>query len=289
MRLTKSILYNHYGAGDVFESREFAREYIKVFNTEDNYYAHGKSPYILNDMKDLKFTDVTPRMHHRSAWMLSDNTMYVNMWIGRDGQYVLPQIGVVVEEHFRMHNDILKDLGVGPLSKGPHAYIPNIDYSAYETDNIDKFLLEVEGKRLILISNGPVQSNQAKNFDFTPTIKLLCKTFPEYVFILTQNADLRAENLFYTGEIINITTGVDLNEISYLSTFCDVCIGRNSGPHVFAQVLDNWMDKNKISLSFTYAKRASHFVLSDSLPMKKEWSDAEDTREVFKKICEVIE
>ena len=49
------------------------------------------------------------------------------------------------------------------------------------------------------------------------------------------------------------------------------------------------MDKNKISLSFTYAKRASHFVLSDSLPMKKEWSDAEDTREVFKKICEVIE
>jgi len=287
--LKKAIFHCSYGAGDIFESREFVKEYIKILGTTENYYAHGKSPYILHDMPELKFTDVTPEMNHRTSWKIIGDTILINMWIGRDSKYVLPQIGVVVEEHFRMHNDMLRDMKMSPLSRNPYVYIPTIDYKQYAIKNVASFYGGISSEKLILISNGPVQSNQAKNFDFTPVIKLVCDTFPEYSFVVTQNTNLRAENLFYTSEIINITTGVDLNEISYLSTLCDVVIGRNSGPHVFSQVLPNWMDRNKTSLSFTYGKGASHFVASDNLPMKKEWSDAEDTMEVFKKICEVIE
>lgn len=286
--LNRIIFFCHYGAGDIFESREFAREYVRILGTTDNYYAHGKSPYILNDMKDFKFTEVTPEMHHRVPWKVVGDTIYINMWIGRDSKYVLPQIGVVVEKLFEMHNDMLRSMGVRQLSRSPYAYIPIIDYSQYVTTGVDSFIKNAKWEKLILISNGPVQSCQAENFDFTPVIELLCKTFPKYQFVVTQRTNLVAENLAYTDDIIGISTGTDLNEISYLSTFCDVCIGRNSGPHVFAQVLDNWSDKNKVSLSFTYAKRASHFVLSDSLLMKKEWSNVVDTQGVFEKVCKVI-
>jgi len=244
-------------------------------------------------MRELEYTKVTPDMGQRSPYKIiaenvDDHVVYINMWIGRDGRYVLPNVGVVVENHYKMHNDMLKSMRLPKLSKEPFYYIPRIDYHVYVKKGVDNFVESNTKERLILICNGNVHSNQAKNFDFTPVIGKICDTFPEYQFVETQKTELVKENLAYTGDIIGETPGTDLNEISYLSTFCDVSIGRNSGPHVFSQVLDNWVDKYKTNLSFTYAKNSSHFVLSDDLPMKKEWSGAEDTQGVFKKICEVI-
>ena len=284
--MNKFIAYLHFGSGDIFESREFVREYVRKFSVEENYFAHGKPAYLLKDLHEVQFTDVTPDMDPRVAHKTLGETVLVNMWIGRDSKYVLPNIGVVVEQHYRMHNDILKSLGLPLLTNDVYSYVPRINYSEYAIDGVDAFVKT--DKRLILISNGPVHSSQAKNFDFTPVINMLCDTFPEYMFITTQGTPLIKENLISTSEIIKVND-TDLNEISYLSTFCDVCIGRNSGPHVFAQVLDNWLDKDKISLSFTYGKGASHFVASDTVfPMRKEWSNAEDTDGVFRKICEVL-
>jgi len=280
--------YTHFGNGDIFESREFIREYIQKINPENCFIAHGKPLNILADMPELQFTSVTAEMDPRVATKLFGDSLYLNLWIGRDSKYVRPNIGVVVEEYYRMHNDILRSLGLTKLSKDIYSYVPKIDYSFYEIGGIDSFVKEHAGKRIVLISNGPVHSSQAFNFDFEPVIDGLCNSFRDYIFITTQRTNLTQENLFFTGNIIK-TVGTDLNEISYLSTFCDVCIGRNSGPHVFAQVLDNWLDPNKISISFTYGKGASHFVASDTaFPMKKEWSNATETFEVYRKICEVI-
>jgi len=288
----KAIFYCHFGAGDILESREFVKDYIRILGTDENYYAHGKPEYILKDMQEVKFTPVTEGMGIRSPFKVVGDTVYINMWIGRESKYVLPNIGVVVEEHYRMHRDILASMGFrNVLKPNPLDYVPDIDYKAYALEEVIKFISEDSnhfGKR-ILISNGPVHSSQAFNFDFTPVIELLCDIFPDYSFIVTQRTGLEEKNnLSYTGDIIGQVPGTDLNEISYLSTFCDVHIGRNSGPHVFSQVKKNWMDKNKTSLSFTYGQRASHFVLSDGFPMKKAWSPLTDTDGVFRKICEVI-
>ena len=42
----------------------------------------------------------------------------------------------------------------------------------------------------------------------------------------------------------------DLNEISYLSTFCDVIIGKESGPFAFCTIKDNLMNENKTFINF---------------------------------------
>ena len=80
-----------------------------------------------------------------------------------------------------------------------------------------------------------------------------------------------------------------MNEISYLSLFCDTHVGRNSGPHVFAQVRENWLDENKATLSFTYQKVASHFVYNLPVKMQKYWSPCTDALEVHDRMSRVIQ
>ena len=163
----KVIFYNHFGNGDIFESREFVKEYMAKIPADNYYYAHGKNPRILADIPELQFTEVTEVMDARHAAVITDDILYINTWIGRDGRYVLPGIGCVVENLYHMHNAIITGLGFEPLQKNMFDYIPSIDYSYYNTDNIDAFCKE-HPERKVLISNGPVQSNQARNFDFTP-------------------------------------------------------------------------------------------------------------------------
>ena len=281
------FLYNHFGAGDVFESREFAREWVDIVQPKESYYAHGKHPRILLDMPFLKYTEVTPIMYGMSPYVIDGTDLYVNTWIGRDGSYVLPGIGCVVEEIYRMHNDILKSLGLPQLSKEIAQYIPNIDHLWYNIDGIKSFVAENKQDK-VLISNGPVQSCQAENFDFSPIIYKLAGRFPEKQFIITTNIPHDGyDNLIYTGDIIK-QPDFDLNEISYLSRFCSTIVGRNSGPHVFSQVYDNWMDETKKIVSFTYTAVASTFVLNREIKARKYWSPSTDTETVFSQIESVL-
>lgn len=283
----KVIFYNHFGNGDIFESREFVKEYMEKIPADNYYYAHGKNPRILADMPELQFTEVTDVMDARHAAIITDYILYINTWIGRDGRYVLPGIGCVVENLYHMHNAIITGLGFEPLQKDMFDYVPSIDYSYYDTDTIDVFCKE-HPERKVLISNGPVQSNQAHNFDFTPAIEMIAMTFPEIAFIVTSPTGLEMDNIFLTNTIIKVDD-FDLNEISYLSLFCDTHVGRNSGPHVFTQVQENWLDENKATLSFTYQEVASHFVYDLPVKMQKYWSPCTDALEVHDVMSRVIQ
>ncbi len=281
------VFYNHFGNGDIFESREFVKEYMEKIPAKDYYYAHGKPPRILADIPELQFTDVTEIMDGMNAITLVNGTIYINTWIGRDGRYVLPGIGCTVEKLYEMHNDILTALGIRRLEKEMFDYIPNIDYSYYNISYVQEFL-DDHPKQKVLISNGNVYSNQAVNFDFTPAVDMLAKVMPEVTFILTQDADISRDNVIFTSDIIETDDGFDLNEISYLSIFCDTHVGRSSGPHVFAQVRENWLDSNKVSLSFTNMECASHFVWRLQTNMKKRWSGSTDVAGVYQAMFDAV-
>ena len=60
----------------------------------------------------------------------------------------------------------------------------------------------------------------------------------------------KEKNISYTSDIIGTKQEPDLQEISYLSTLVDVIIGKNSGPYVFCETYDNYMDKDKTFVSF---------------------------------------
>ena len=97
----------------------------------------------------------------------------------------------------------------------------------------------------MIVANGDSLSYQSGNFDFNYVIDKLADDFPHIDFLLTDNSKrVEKENVLYTSDVINCEGG-DLNEISYLSTFCDTIIGKASGPYTFTIVKKNLNDIGK--------------------------------------------
>lgn len=284
----KVYFYNHFGAGDIFESREFVKAWMEIIPANDYFYAHGKHPSILADIPTLKYCEVNSLMDGMRDIAVIGNNLYVNTWIGRDGSYVLPGIGCTVDQLYRMHNDMLGKITEKRLNGKPYDYFTDIDFSYYKTDEVDKFINTYKSVDKILISNGPVQSCQADNFDFFPIIEKLSIKFPDKFFLLTSPySDIAFDNVFFTQSIIG-KFSFDLNEIAYLSRFCNTIIGRSSGPFTFASTKENWDNPDKKFISFTYTMQGSSFAVLQDTKASKYWSSATTTDEVVSTIERII-
>ena len=286
----KIVFYNSFGAGDIYESREFVKGWMKLVPGKEYYYAHGKNPKIIRDIPEIESIEVTPVMDSmRDAFEL-DGILYVNTWIGRDGKYILPGIGCTVEEIYRMHNDILRRLGLGQLPGKPIDYIPTFDYTVYpDISKVTDFVLS-DTRDKIIIDNGFVQSNQAQNFDFNPIITRLSGVYPDKLFITVQKIQYgNFDNVVSAGDIIQSSDTFDLVELAYLSHFCSCLIGRNSGPHVHMQNYANCMDSTKKLASFTYTVTGSSFVVNTEVMIRKYWAPYENDDETFRRCKEIID
>ncbi len=281
------IFYNHFGNGDLFESREFVREIMQSIPAEEYYYAHGKNKRTFADFPNMKWTEVTPEMDARLPFIRTKDSLYINTWIGRDSRYVLPMVGCVLDMNAAMFNETLIKCGHRSLSGNLEDYLPRLDFSFFKVDGIVNFI-ENNPRKKVLVCNGVVNSMQAENFDFLPILDWVSKYRDDLLFIITSPVNIHRDNIITSDSIIRSEDGYDLNEISYLARFCDTIIGRKSGPFVFAHNKDVWMDGTKKSLSFTYAKHSSHFVRQDYLPLKKFWSPETSVAGVTNKILEVL-
>lgn len=284
----KVVFYCHFGNGDLFESREFVKDMMNIIPAKHYYYAHGKNKRMFIDFPNMGFTEITEDMNGMKDCSIKDNNLYLNTWIGRDSKYVLHRVGCVIDKSFEMFNDILDKYKLGKLTKGLLEYIPNPNYGYFQTNSIDKYLRETIGRNKILVCNGWVGSMQAQNFDFTPAIESVAANHSGMDFLVTQKFETQLSNIKFTSDLIKTNDGFDLNEISYLAKFVDVIIGRKSGPFVFAHTRDVWYDGDKKSLSFTYEKTSSHFLLQSDLPLHKFWSPATTTETVIDAMENVI-
>ena len=282
------LFYNHFGAGDIFESREFVQAWMDLVPARSYHYSHGKNPRILKDMKGLQFKPITEHMQPmRGVWDDLNGNLYVNTWIGRDGKYILPGIGCTVEKLFQMHNDMLSVYKLGTLPGQPIDYIPLVNYYEYDLIECDKFKHSMSGIRKVFIDNGLVQSRQAENFEFNPIVEQVASNHPEIEFIVTHAFYTKISNIHFTSEITKVAK-FDLNEVAYLSLCCDVLIGRNSGPHVFTQNRTNCSSADKKLLSFTYHPQGASFVVNTPVEIKKLWSAATKKDEVITVIEEAL-
>lgn len=278
----KLTFYNHYGNGDLFESREFVLDWMRLAGVTEAGYAHRDLPGIFADLPQIQSLPVHPEMDMRRALTRRpDGELWVNTWVGRDSGYVVnPGIGCVVEEIHRMHQDLLREAGLPPLPRPLVAYLPVIDYTRIELGRLHAFLSEHRLKKLALICNGPTGSGQAENFDLAAALP----PCPGRLFLLTdrrQSSDPRVHarnDIAFTDDLTGRPPGGwDLNAISYLSRFCDVIVGRCSGPQMFTQVRPNWEDGRKTQVCFTHHRNGACFVLHPErlgLRMKVVWSPA---------------
>ena len=260
------IFYNNFHNGDLHYSRQFVKDIISKLNAKDVYYSHKNNKNVLKDI-DMNYSNI-PYDNKNQVSYDNDNIL-INTWIGQCGaKYLIGEKSkdCSLYSNYNMFNDIYNTLNI--KIENIEFYTPTIDFSKLQTYNIDSFLND--HKKNVLICNGDVCSGQCPNFSFNTIINKLSSEFPNVNFILTNKYQSVGNNIFFTNDIININD-CDLNEISYLSTFCDIIVGRASGPHAFTHIKDNYNNPNKTFISFTNKKTEGNWYDSDICNMI--WSD----------------
>jgi len=269
--MIRICFFNHFHNGDSFAVKQFMVDLSKKL-PGDYSYTHFNHPKILSDlsipytqMPDFMVTANNKWPAHETSFetfIEHDGVLYINTWIGCYIDEIAPvkrgiiahQFDINWKSYYRVWQSIYSELssraGV-ELSLEPEveAYYPSIDYSKFDVTGYENFVKKYRRNSKILISNGPALSGQSlTNTDMSDILSDLAANFPKVAFICTKKFETTCENIFFTDDIQE-RIGSDMNEISYLSTYCDAIIGRNSGPFLFTNTRENLAKKTFVAFS----------------------------------------
>jgi hypothetical protein len=272
----KSIcFFCHFHNGDIFHIKSFLKDIMSQIDTK-YYIAHSNSEILTCDM-DLeyinlpsfcsKFNEVYEKNRELNKthvdllvgkeytkFVNTDECFYINTWIGG---YFSPENEYTNECSLRgfhkmfqnIYENINQEFGENLQLKELNEYIPFVDYSKIDCEKIDSFV-EKNPYPKVLICNGPALSKQTVyNSDMSEIIVPLAENNKDKIFICTKKFETESENVKFTDDIFKLDR-CDLNEISYLSKFCYLIVGRNSGPFCFTITKENLNDESKTFLSF---------------------------------------
>lgn len=238
----KSIkLFNNYHNGDIFYSRLITQNLKDLFDIE---YYHSTPLSQFEDFKNIKeFNISTPRF--------SENTsLSFDTWVGQNNAEFLRGTLCSFYTGKKILINIFNQLGLTiPKDEDLLPYViydnlKHIDSVKNKLSNYDNFLSK------ILISNNDVQSGQSVNFDFDPIINVLSDMFPNHLFLITNPTSIVKNNVVQIKDITG--SDFDLLYISFISTKCDIIIGRASGPYCYCHVKENLMNEKKTFISLTH-------------------------------------
>lgn len=252
--MTKICFFNFYHNGDLFHSKPFVREVIKHLGKEKVMYAHYKSHAVLEDL-DIMHVRLEGMNHKTKVLRPKEpDILFLNTWIG---SYFDKYTGeCTLNFNMKMWADIYEEINTAFSKKmklGPvENYLPYVDYSkcvlSYTRSYIDN-----DPKVKILFCNGPAMSGQSEyRGDMSEFVRSLAASHPDKTMITTQKISHDLPNIIATDDITGIANlkGSDLNQISYLSKFCSLIVGQNSGPFCFASTGENLNDPAKTFYAF---------------------------------------
>jgi hypothetical protein len=195
-------------------------------------------------------------LDNKTPFYQDEDTLFVNTWVGCNWDVFCKYGGInmntLYEEWTGIVDTINETFGTSvKLHKDKEDYLPRISYNALSIAGVDQYVNSTIGVRKVLVCNNVPQSNQSFSSDMKEHILPFAEMYPNTHFICTNKFDTEgATNILFTGDITGPVTDGDLQEISYLSTYCDVIVGKNSGPYVFCETYDNYMDDAKTFVSF---------------------------------------
>lgn len=275
------VFYNNFHNGDLHYAREFMKDiYNKTKDKYGDFYYYHKNENnksILFDLDDIMIKAYLPNLPDSRGIYDDGRTIFINTWIGHNGMIYLVKDCSLYSNHemFKHIYDYL-NISIDNIDN----YIPTIDFSKLNnifTQNIDS-IVKIKNKN-ILISNGNVNSGQALNFNFADIINNISSEFKNINFICTcKNFTSTNKNVLFSDDII-LKGGDDLNEISYLSTYCDIIIGRASGPYCFTHIKENLNNKNKTYISFSKQENEGVWHQASA---KNIWSNNYDINNIIK-------
>jgi hypothetical protein len=266
--MAKIIFFNHYHRGDLLTHKEFIRQLKEELPNVEFEYMHFNHPKLTRDL-DIPKVGQPDNLDPKSPFYQDEETLYVNTWIGCHWDIFCEQGGINMNSLWYSWNSMLDTINEFfntdiKLREEKESYLPSIDFSKFNTKSIDDFLSYVKDIRKVLVCNGAPKSGQSFNSNMQEFLEPLADKFKSVCFICTEKFKTDCKNIYFTDDIILDTdveekrapwedrelNNCDLPEISYLSEHCDLIVGKNSGPFVFCETKNNYMNPNKKFLSF---------------------------------------
>ena len=254
------VFRNFFNNGDLHAIRTFLW-YIKS-NIHGYQYKlnHPQSTKTLGDLGLPLFwkSNQKYRTFDNRGYHIEYNTLFINtQYLAFNGIHFQKNSATLLTA-WNIFNQTLNEVFAVSLPTNYKMFLPKIYYNCGMYNNIkliDQIIELYKENKKVLICNNNFGSEQAIQFNFDPIIDELARIFPDIMFFVTNITGLYSTNkhlnVLFVPDIIGKCDGCDLNEISYLSTKCDVLIGRNSGPHTFSYVTENLLNPQKKFISFS--------------------------------------
>ena len=265
MTIEQIAFFNHYHNGDLFHSKPFAADLVRQLEGIEFFYFHSKDVRTIMDLRinqaNVENTNLDRHKHLILGEMFNKKTLFINTWIGSYFGYIRPDGECSLKFTYEMWKNIYRTLSdefkLNVKIDNIEEYWPTIDYDVYNTEPVNSLVESNKDKKLVLICNGPGESGQCVfNTDLEDEIDRLTEQHPDVIFLITSKIMLSKKNIVYTGHITKVFP--DLNEISYLSQFCDIIIGRSSGPFCFSTTKININDPLKTLFCFGDSENDSY-------------------------------
>jgi len=265
--MSKIIFFNHYHRGDLLTHKEFIRQLQNEMPDFTFEYMHFNHPKLTRDL-NIPVIGAPENLDAKTPFYQDDGVLYINTWIGCFWDIFCEHGGINMNSLWHQWDKILDTINGHfnteiALRADKESYLPKIDFTKFDVSSIDEFLKTHTNKK-ILICNGPPKSGQSFADNMQDFINLAAEESPNIDFICTTKFVTTLNNVLFTDNIIvdneiedkrapwedREINNCDLQEISYLSEHCDAIVGKNSGPFVFCETYNNYMNPNKKFLSY---------------------------------------
>ncbi len=236
----KIVFYNHFHSGDLHVSRNFVKWIINNVDSKEYVYRHNTSKRNLLDIKKLNQIDTLTESEKNGIYLHDKNDLYINTWYASLESKYFKEKKCTLKTLYNYFYNELKHFNI-ILDDNIDLYIPSIDFNVYDISKIDKFMNENKDKYKIFIGNANSLSNQSdNNIIIDNIVNKLSRYFKDILFITSNKIEYPNEdNVICIKDLLTMKLDNDLNECAYASTFCDIIIGRFSGPQTFAYNIDN--------------------------------------------------
>ena len=250
----KIVFFNHYHRGDMHTQKEYIKQVMRDLPDFTFEYLHYNPSKLTNEF-NIKHAGVPDQLQHKQKFLETKDTLFINTWVGCDWDIFCKHGGInmhtihegweIIYDKINQHFNV--DL---KIKDSKEEYLPRINYSFVDKQGIEYYINNNEPEGRMLICNNVPNSDQSFHGNMEEYIIPLAEENPGVHFICTDKISKDLDNVIYTKDIIGDVGQTDMLEISYLSRFCDVIIGKNSGPYVFCETYDNYMDSDKTFISF---------------------------------------
>lgn len=265
MEVKELVFFNHYRNGDVFINRQYVKQIKSHFNVH-TYYAHNNHESITRDLNitQISTSNLSNKIQQSipTAYDKENKILFINTWVGAwAGKYFnwgehpnFVTLHAIWKEYFD---------GFGIEMEGNYYdYLPFINLDYYPLKAATEWLVEKENSQFVLICNGQQQSEQSDMGNMRNIIDRLSLKFPSMNFLVCDKLDLVRENITYTDDLFGGPIG-NLVDISYMSSFAKLIVGKNSGPFSFSHTYHNNSNLNQTFLCFS--KEMKHCLAGEGL------------------------